>query len=604
MPIVSKNGQDFYSIEDDENEMKIAESKGYKPYIEVTKNGQDVFKIEATSDEINTAMSKGYLEKTAFERVQSGKKQPSAVASAAQGAADAMTWGFGDELIGAGTAAIEKGKGLISGKDVDFGEQYTKNRDIIRAQQERLQQANPKSYLGGQIAGAVASPAIAAKGASALGRIGGAAAEGAIQGLGESEDLKSAIDDMVQSGASAATIVTALEGLGLTGKALKAAKKFIPGTSETLPSVNKATAKLSSMTTGGKSTAEDIGELLGNVDVRRSSKGIGSTKDITEQLQDTFGRSDKEIGDLYKGMQKSFYEAPAGDITQQVTSLKSMIDDGRRLEGILGSEAKKSLDTVENIVFKGVSPGELGSETFGKTVGEETIKQRLLKARRNLDDLLFKGKKGKLDLKPEDIEYTQGLRAKINDSLRSLPGGEEFRKADELFSGYSGAKKDFLGQISTKGEIDRTKLSNVLRNQGERGSIFEESAAGLRDTVQNAAKKYGISSKATDEAVAAIEDLRKLASDKRFLDQMQYGLGGPSGVAIKDAIASAGAYATGGLSLLALPITNPTRWTQIVDGVSSLSNSGTKTFLKYKLHKISQFANEMAKKSARVADQD
>ncbi len=209
MPLVSKNGTDFFEIKDDENEMKIAESKGYKPYMEVTKNGKDVFKIEANADEIKTALDKGYYEKSAFNRMQTARKSDmdkiSPLKSAVQGAASSMSWGLDDEVIGAINTVYDDVKGAFTGEK---GKSFEENRDEIRENKKRLQEANPLSYFTGSVGGGLATPgAFAGKAATLGGQIVKGAASGAvgggIQGFGDStgENIEEIAKDTAKSAA-------------------------------------------------------------------------------------------------------------------------------------------------------------------------------------------------------------------------------------------------------------------------------------------------------------------------------------------------------------------------------------------------------------------
>jgi hypothetical protein len=110
--------------------------------------------------------------------------------SAALGAADTASFGFGDELGAALGSTSEKLASYITGdKPRSYDELLTKIRD----QDKRAKEANPGSYLTGQVAGGVAS-AVGASGAGLsiagrlapnaglLARVGAGAAEGALMG--------------------------------------------------------------------------------------------------------------------------------------------------------------------------------------------------------------------------------------------------------------------------------------------------------------------------------------------------------------------------------------------------------------------------------------
>lgn len=204
MPIVSKNGQDFFEIADEPDEMDKAYAKGYRPYMDMTKDGKEIFTILAEPNQIQKAMDKGYLEVSAFERGQNAmasdrKKEAPKWASAAQGAASSMAWGFDDEIAG-GASAL----GALATGD-DPAKAYSDTSERIRAQKDRLQSDNPGSYLLGSIGGGVATPALFARGASTLaGQIGrGAAAGGAggaIQGAGDAESMDRVVSEAIEGG--------------------------------------------------------------------------------------------------------------------------------------------------------------------------------------------------------------------------------------------------------------------------------------------------------------------------------------------------------------------------------------------------------------------
>lgn len=59
---------------------------------------------------------------------------------------------------------------------------YRKERDRLREEQEQTYEQNPLTYLGGQVAGAAATPLGASGGATTLGRVGSAAGSGALAG--------------------------------------------------------------------------------------------------------------------------------------------------------------------------------------------------------------------------------------------------------------------------------------------------------------------------------------------------------------------------------------------------------------------------------------
>ncbi len=111
--------------------------------------------------------------------------------SFAHGMADTGTSGFADEL-GAGLAwAMDKVPGM-SGWDVTRGKSYGDVVDVARDEQTQAQEANPGTYLAGQVAGGVGQAAAlgpvsmagrAAQAGGTLGRVAaGSTADGAVLG--------------------------------------------------------------------------------------------------------------------------------------------------------------------------------------------------------------------------------------------------------------------------------------------------------------------------------------------------------------------------------------------------------------------------------------
>lgn len=161
---------------------------------------------------------------------------PSAVESGLRGAAQGATLGYGDEAVGAGSAYLEPlrqldpagyltpliGEASPSG---DLGEVYSEARDAEREANREAREANPEAYLGGELAGGVASAALVpsstlARGAGLAARVGQAAkagaATGAAAGAGysEAEDALGVGSDALLGAATGAATGAALPVAG------------------------------------------------------------------------------------------------------------------------------------------------------------------------------------------------------------------------------------------------------------------------------------------------------------------------------------------------------------------------------------------------------
>lgn len=161
------------------------------------------------------------------------KADVSKLESGLRGGAQGLSMGFADEITGGLGAVGDK----IMGKEGSFGDLYRKNRDESRANYALAEQANPKTFMAGQIGGGIApllipggalvkGGGLLAKGA-ALAKGGQSvkelAALGALAGLGgsnaeltgEDSDLAGALKDTALGGAGGVVA-------GAAGKAISA----------------------------------------------------------------------------------------------------------------------------------------------------------------------------------------------------------------------------------------------------------------------------------------------------------------------------------------------------------------------------------------------
>jgi len=270
--------------------------------------------------------------------------------SALRGAAQGASFGFADELTGAGYALKDK---LLEGKD--FTDSYKKHRDESRANYELAQATNPNAYLAGEVGGGVASLAVpgmgifnAGKAATmggqvARGALSGAGA-GALSGAGTSEadiDTADFAKDVGTSAAIGAGAGGVLSGLGkyASSKAddIKAyLKAKFGGASDSVKdyaekrAVKAATgqnkralkeiAKKDINKTGRVlldegivtpgSTVETIGERA--ADARKSyGKEIGDIRNSLDELAPQGSVSGKEIADAMRSYAQSEVDGPA-----------------------------------------------------------------------------------------------------------------------------------------------------------------------------------------------------------------------------------------------------------------------------------------------------
>lgn len=175
---------------------------------------------DVTPERAHTALSDGLLPVGSREhKVATTSQTESGIRGAIQGG----TLGFGDEIGGAVKGAYDA---LTTPEKL--GDAYRRERDSIRDNDAIAQEANPKTYLGSQVAGGIASAFVpglgAAKGASLLARLGSGAALGAANGIGasNSEDLSGLAKDALTGGALGTAGTGVAEGVGAAGKSILA----------------------------------------------------------------------------------------------------------------------------------------------------------------------------------------------------------------------------------------------------------------------------------------------------------------------------------------------------------------------------------------------
>jgi hypothetical protein len=112
----------------------------------ITLNAPD----DATPDQINAKLAEIKSQWGGGAQQAEQTDKPGRIESGVRGALQGLTFGFGDEIAGAAYGAAD----FVQGK----GYNYSKNRDEVRAANDAAREANPGTYLLGEIGGGVALP--------------------------------------------------------------------------------------------------------------------------------------------------------------------------------------------------------------------------------------------------------------------------------------------------------------------------------------------------------------------------------------------------------------------------------------------------------------
>ena len=301
--------------------------------------------------------------------------------------------GFGDEIVGAGRAALEE---LVGGGDYDFGEgmsdetqswgdKYRMYRDDERANNKDFANANTKKALGLSLAGGLAAPipgaGTAAQGAKLLTRAAqqGArmAGEGAVAGLGmsEAEDMSGLRDDALKGGAFSLATGTGLKGLGGIGSAMS----------------KRRVADDLVDSTGRRKPLNLVDEPIG--DAYRSIARVPGARGKIQDLEQPF------IDDARNAVARadeSLYRAKQTAASEAEHAKNILKEQGRNIEDTIDVAARNAMDAAESLPK---SKAEKVAGSFRSNAAKESLPTD---ARNILDNVDTKNDVAKVRTKLED----------------------------------------------------------------------------------------------------------------------------------------------------------------------------------------------------------
>lgn len=281
-------------------------------------------------------------------------KAPSKAESAWRGALDMATYGTVDELAGGLDTVADVVKGDVDMGDGSLGNivegikgRYGKNRDAYRELYKKAEEANPKTYMGAGLVGALAAPGAKGMGtlASEFGpRVAGAvgAVQGGLNAFGHSE------------GDSASEIAadTAM-GAGLGGAVSYGAKK-----------VTDAVAPKA------KEVYDYVAEKLGKAGKKLLSTVGGVAEDTIDQYQAAPERINKArvVDEIAESLNQDVGRAAENRTQKTLDLIDSFQDAMKESAGHLG----KMSEGADNALLKG-SPSYQKEHVLGliKKIGRE-----------------------------------------------------------------------------------------------------------------------------------------------------------------------------------------------------------------------------------------
>jgi hypothetical protein len=511
-------------------------------------------------------------EMAAMEMADSGdiSKTESALRGAAQGA----TFGFADELQGGALGALEAFK---SGGATSFREAYEAQRDAARQKFQAAQMANPMSYLGGQVAGGVASsfvPGLAvARGASLASNVVKTGGQAALAGLGESE-AKTASGmavDALKSGAVGAAFPVAFKG------AKEIAKAVVPGAKA--GAANTVVANLSRVTGVSKEQAKAYKEMLDNPDkYKQAIEAADSFVKNADEYLIKAGNLDKKVRDAvssaYGNLEKQavrfniqpenaeVFQKVSGEVTDGFNVLLQQAAD----KDFYSSGTRNALKKASRIMVNDTPEAKklLESGTPAAMIKlQEMNAKAALEARRTIDDVLYKGgEKGTKTLSASDEQILQEARDLAQKAVQTdLPGASSMKEADALFSAFKQKAESYLKQFSGKDQKpDINKLTGFLKGAGGQNqqAVREINEQRFMNYIQENSSKLGLSKSTVNELIEAAKPLRDAQDLARLGAQTGQSTGRSlMGIGLTGALGFVAGPVGAAVGAASLPVTNP-----------------------------------------------
>ena len=400
------------------------------------------------------------------------------------GAVNGATFGLADEATGliGGVGSMLSGDGFSSG--------YTSERDAVRAEHAKRQQADPMEYGAGQIGGAVV-PAIAtaplATGATGLGTVGrGIAlggAEGALHGFGNGEGMDGRIDGAKWGAVSGAAFGGAVP-----------------------------------MAVGGARLAYRT-----FADPLAGAMNIGNTSRANRAIAATVRKSGRSADDIADDIARA---AAQGQPEYRVMDALGLAGQ-RRASGLARGGGQAGEDIAEFLSRRQLDQGDrvagFVDEAFGLN-GSTAAKTRdsLIQRRGQAADAAYSAARG--NAAPVDVRSALSV---IDDRIGGMQG------VDIAGDGIDGRLTSFRNRLTankTPDGVNSIELSDFDRVLGVKQDVQDAIGAAVRAGRNNEARELGKLADALDQALEASSDMYRTANDgfrnaSRVIDAVDQGAG-------------------------------------------------------------------------------
>jgi hypothetical protein len=375
---------------------------------------------------------------------------PSKTESFIRGAAQGASMGFADEA----TAGLES---LLTDKP------YTQARTESREAYKAAKEANPKTFTGGEFAGAGSTALVPGLGEITIPKL---AAQGALYGLGTSEadltkaspeDMKQATKDIAVGGAA-----------GAIGGTI-ANKVITPAITKAIPAVAKwATASI----IPEKEALEAVTARLTNPEAIKQAL---TTPELAEKLSTTTSQALKKAGELSEAARSTLDPNKVTNVAELADIFKGL-KENFITEGIPSGESQEAaLATInkwQGVVKRHLAAGEgdLPDTTLAQLVRDIrkdiNYNPQLATAATDSSDKVLNSLSGKLDdiLKTNNPEY-QAAMVPVDDLMKGIS------KVSKLFNLVRGKAGEVVQSPITESRVAHALGPNKTYTQEALGHL-------------------------------------------------------------------------------------------------------------------------------------
>lgn len=448
----------------------------------------------AKQPQVQVMPKKGFISDEQMSKLYDNK--PDKIDSTARGAVQGISLGLADEIVGGAEALWNK----ANGDPAEFGNLYKKYRDESRANFKKAENANPSSYLAGEIGGGLATAAIPFGSVATIGKAAVTGARiGAINAFGQSEanNLGEAIED-VGTG-------VALGALGAAGG--KVLEKSIPLAKGIIRGAQSAAAN-----SADNLAAQVLSKESGSIPI--DNPGIF-----------------KETAKSVKNRVKSFWNPDIDPSFEEFAAIakKNGIDPASLPESI-----KFGPDSSASRSSRSIAEGRFGEETltrFNKTLDQvrDAYDKKIINYSKGLPtDEVTAGKILRDSYDEGVTKFFNEMDITHNTLLGQVPGLRITEKAAEkLNSSLNGVEKFAKGRMvrgvteTQRGQAQQ--LINAVNAIRAGNGSYKQTVEALRDIGEAAFQ----SKNTMADVPVDVEKMRKIYNDlnESLIDSVESQLG-------------------------------------------------------------------------------